>query len=311
MKGTGKGRHGPRAPGGSASWGDSPPSLRDGVARPLSPSGPGPFWVLSPQCRGAVSTWQGCNCPQSSRRQVLWAPGLARCQPAVLGVLSLPDMGSGGETEVPAILECCVVLSDPAAWALARRPAHARDGTPVGLAGAPFPGGRWQGPERAPESALCPVSRSIHRTRDWRPSQGSSVRRPEWRSLGRAAHHGGGWRAHRQGGTGPWAARGTHVGCGCACAHHLPWAGNVGQVWVAGAHAAASRVHKRGKRNHDSSRRDPGFRLQCRGGGVGGKPRHMQEPNPSLSRCRFLGDQVPCQVSKGQSEPTSPGGGAL
>lgn len=110
---------------------------------------------------------------------------------------------------------------------------------------------------------------------------------------------------------GHWAARGTHVGCGCACAHHLPWAGNVGQVWVAGAHAAASRVHKRGKRNHDSSRRDPGFRLQCRGGGVGGKPRHMQEPNPSLSRCRFLGDQVPCQVSKGQSEPTSPGGGAL
>lgn len=185
MKGTGKGRHGPRAPGGSASWGDSPPSPRDGVARPLPPSGPGPFWVLSPQCRGAVSTWQGCNCPQSSRRQVLWAPGLARCQPAVLGVLSLPDMGSGGETEVPAILECCVVLSDPAARALARRPAHARDGTPVGLAGAPFPGGRWQGPERAPESALCPVSRSIHRTRDWRPSQGSSVRRPEWRSLGR------------------------------------------------------------------------------------------------------------------------------
>lgn len=114
---------------------------------------------------------------------------------------------------------------------------------------------------------------------------------------------------------GHWAARGTHVGCGCACARrgarHPPWAGNVGQVWVAGAHAAASRVHKRGKRNHDSSRRDPGFRLQCRGGGVGGKPQHVQEPNPSLSRCRFLGDQVPCQVSKGQSEPTSPGGGAL
>lgn len=33
--------------------------------------------------------------------------------------------------------------------------------------------------------------------------------------------------------------------------------------------------------------------------------------NPSLSLVRFSGDQAPCRISKGQSEPTSPGLGAL
>lgn len=158
------------------------------------------------------------------------------------GVLSPPDRGSGVGQSSPPSWNAAQSRLTQQPRALARQPRLYQqpdaDGCMLRLKrqrvwqGRRSRGRRWQGLERAPESALHPsgthtlrlVSQSHHRTCDWRHSQGSSVRRPVWQSSGCAARHVGGWRAHRQGG--------SRSGCGCVCTHRgtrrLPWAGNVG-----------------------------------------------------------------------------------